>query len=74
MGKNQHVVPSKNNEWNVRGEGNTRVTKHFNIKKDAVDYARQISRNQKSELVIHNKDGKIAQKDSHGHDSYPPKG
>ena len=74
MGKNQHVVPSKNNGWNVRGEGNTRVTKHFNIKKDAVDYPRQISRNQKSELVIHNKDGKIAQKDSHGHDSYPPKG
>ena len=28
----------------------------------------------KSELVIHNKDGRISQKDSHGHDPHPPKG
>ncbi len=74
MGKNQHVVPSKNNGWNVKGEGNTKATKHFDTKNPAIDYARNISKNQKSELVIHNKDGKIAQKDSHGHDSYPPKG
>ncbi len=74
MGKNQHVVPSKNNGWNVKGEGNTKATKHFGTKKLAIDYARNISKNQKSELVIHNKDGRIAQKDSHGHDSYPPKG
>ena len=43
-------------------------------KKQAIDYARKISNNQKSELVIHNKDGRISQKDSHGHDPYPPKG
>ena len=74
MGKNQHVVPSKNNGWNVKGAGNTKATKHFDTKKTAIDYARNISKNQKSELVIHNKDGRIAQKDSHGHDPYPPKG
>lgn len=50
------------------------ATKHFDTKKTVINYARNISKNQKSELVIHNKDGKIAQKDSHGHDSYPPKG
>ena len=43
-------------------------------KKPAIDYGRQASLNQKSELVIHNKDGRIAQKDSHGHDPHPPKG
>ena len=74
MGKNQHVVPSKNNGWIVKGEGNTKATKRFDTKKPAIDYARNISKNQKSELVIHNKDGRIAQKDSHGHDPYPPKG
>ena len=73
MGKTQHVVPSKNNGWNVKGEGNTKATKHFDTKKQAIDYARKISNNQKSELVIHNKDGRISQKDSHGHDPYPPK-
>ena len=74
MGKNQHVVPSKNNGWKVKGEGNTKATKHFDTKKPAIDYARKISNTQKSELIIHNKDGRISQKDSHGHDPYPPKG
>ena len=74
MGKNQHVVPSKNNDWDVKGEGNTKATKHFDTKKAAIDYAREISNTQKSELIIHNKDGRISQKDSHGPDSHPPKG
>ena len=74
MGKNQHVVPSKNNGWDVKGEGNTKATKHFDTKKAAIDYAREISNNQKSELSIHNKDGRISQKDSHAPDSHPPKG
>jgi len=26
-GKNQHVVPTKDNRWGVRGEGNSRITK-----------------------------------------------
>ncbi|MFR0567991.1 DUF2188 domain-containing protein [Lentilactobacillus parabuchneri] len=30
--------------------------------------------NQHSELVVHNRDGKISRKDSHGHDPHPPKG
>lgn len=73
MGKNQHVVPSNGN-WAVKGEGNSRATRVFATKQPAVDFARNISRNQGSELVIHNRDGKIAQKDSHGKDSFPPKG
>lgn len=51
MGKNQHVVPSKNGGWDVKGEGNSRASKHFDQKKPAIDYGRQASLNQKSELV-----------------------
>jgi hypothetical protein len=40
----------------------------------AVDRGREISRNQGTELRIHNKDGRIAQSDSHGRDKFPPKG
>ncbi|WOB45989.1 DUF2188 domain-containing protein [Veillonella atypica] len=69
MGKNQHVVPDKNGGWNVKGAGNSKATKHFDTKQPATDYARKISQNQGSELIIHNKDGRIAQKDSHGKDS-----
>lgn len=74
MGKSQHVVPDKNGGQNVKGAGNSKATKHFDTKQPATDYARKISQNQGSELIIHNKDGRIAQKDSHGKDPHPPKG
>ena len=34
----------------------------------------RISQNQGTEMVVHNRDGKIAWSDSHGNDPYPPKG
>lgn len=73
LGKNQHVVPN-NGRWAVRGEGNSRLTSIFDRQSDAIAAARQISRNQGSELVIHGVDGRIRAKDSHGNDPYPPRG
>lgn len=43
------------------------------MKADAVDHARKISRNQESELLIHGKDGRFQNSDSHGNDPCPPK-
>lgn len=71
--KNQHVTPHKDG-WQVKGENNSKATKVTDTKAEAVDAAREIARNQGSELVIHGKDGKIQSKDSHGKDPYPPKG
>lgn len=71
--KNQHVVPHKG-DWAVKGEGNTRATAVFERQSQAIDVARTIARNQQSELVIHGRDGAIRDKDSHGHDPFPPKG
>lgn len=73
-GKNQHVTPHSDGGWQVKGENNLRATIITKTKQEAVDRAREISRHQKSELVIHGKDGRIQSKDSHGHDPYPPKG
>lgn len=70
--KNQHVVPNKKG-WAVQGEGNARRTANTETKEDAIKIAREIARNQKSELVIHNKDGKISDKDSYGNDPHPQK-
>lgn len=70
----QHVVPDGKGGWNVKGAGNSRATANFNNKSEAEKVARCISNNQHSELVIHNRDGKISRKDSHGHDPHPPKG
>lgn len=74
MVKSHHVVPNPNGGWDVKVGGGEKAIKHTDTKQSAVDIARQISQNQKSELVIHNKDGKISQKDSHGHDPKDVKG
>ncbi|NHZ85713.1 MAG: DUF2188 domain-containing protein [Planctomycetia bacterium] len=72
MGKNQHVV-KKDGNWSVKGERNTRATKIFDTQAEAIDYARDIAINQKSEVVIHRPDGRIRDKDSYGNDPNPPK-
>nr|DAK61395.1 MAG TPA: protein of unknown function (DUF5633) [Caudoviricetes sp.] len=72
MGKDQHVTP-KDGKWQVKGEGNDKATKTFGTQKEAIDYAKAIAKNQKSEVVIHGKDGKIRDKDSYGNDPCPPK-
>ena len=73
MGKNQHVVPH-NGRWGIKGEGNTKVTSTFETQVEAIAKAREISRNQQSELFIHGADGRIRERDSHGNDPCPPRG
>lgn len=70
--KNQHVVPTKDNRWGVRGEGNSRITKKTNSQSEAINVARNIAHNQHSEVVIHKPNGQIRDKDSYGHDPLPP--
>ncbi|MBA3972257.1 MAG: DUF2188 domain-containing protein [Bacteroidetes bacterium] len=71
--KNQHVVPS-GNDWAVKGAGNEKATKVVSTQKEAIQIAREIAQNQKSEVVIHGPDGQIREKNSYGPDNYPPKG
>ena len=72
--KSHHVVPNPAGGWDVKRGGGERASAHFETKSQAIDRGREISRNQSSELRIHNRDGRIAQSDSHGKDPYPPKG
>ena len=73
MKKNQHVVPNKNG-WGVRGEGNEKLTSLFQTQKEAIQVAKEIAINQRSELVIHGRDSKIREKNSYGNDPFPPHG
>ena len=73
MGKNQHVVPTEDG-WGVLGENNSRITKKFDTQKEAIQKARDIAIKEKSELLIHGKDGKIRERNSYGNDPYPPEG
>lgn len=73
-GKDVHVTPRSGGDWAVKKAGAERASSVHEKKTDAVQAARQASRKEQSELVIHNKDGRIAQKDSHGHDPRRSKG
>ena len=68
-----HVVPNRDGGWDEKRGGSERASRHFDNKRDAIDQGRDISRNQGTEFVIHNRDGKISQSDSHGNDPCPPK-
>lgn len=72
-GKNQHVVPH-GDDWAVRGAGNQKVTSTHPTQAAAERAAREIAIIQQSEVVIHRPDGRIRDKNSYGHDPFPPKG
>lgn len=71
--KNQHVVRS-GDQWAVRGEGNSRVTSKHETQAEAIEAGRRIAQNQKSELLIHGRNGQIRERNSYGSDPHPPKG
>lgn len=72
-GRNQHIVPH-NGGWAVQPAGGGRASSVHDTQREAIDRGREIARNQNSELLIHGRDGRIRERDSHGGDPYPPKG
>lgn len=71
--KEHHVVANPDGGWDVKRNDADRASGHYETKQDAVDHGRKISQNQGTELFIHNKNGKISNSDSHGHDPCPPR-
>lgn len=71
--KSHHVTHNRDGGWDVKKGGGERSIKHFDRKSDAIDYGRRVSQNQKSELVIHERDNRIQRSDSHGNDPCPPR-
>jgi hypothetical protein len=64
------VVPLGNG-WAVKGEGATRATVITAKQSDAISVARDIARNNSSELIVHGRDGKIRERNSYGNDPNP---
>lgn len=73
MSKDQHVVP-RGSGWAVHGAGNSRDTSQHTKQSSAISAARDIAINQRTEVVVHGRDGRIREKNSYGNDSFPPKG
>lgn len=71
--RNQHVVPHEHG-WAVRGAGSQKPSSVHRTQRQAIDAGREIVRNQKTELFVHGRDGRIRERDSHGNDPFPPRG
>jgi hypothetical protein len=73
MARNQHVV-RHGDGWAVRGENASRVTAQTETQGQAIRIGQQIAENQGSELFIHGRNGQIRERNSYGHDPFPPRG
>lgn len=67
-----HVVPTDKG-FGVKVEGNSKMSKDFETKKEAMEYGKERAKREKTELVSHRKDGTIDNKNSYGNDPNPPK-
>ncbi len=61
---NQYVIPL-GNAWAVKGEGSIKFTFITDTKREAVTYARGIAVNKNADLIVYNREGKIAERNSY---------
>jgi len=74
MGKNVHVTPHHGGGWQVKGAGNSKATVVTCTQKESIERAKEIAQNNQSELFIHNRQGRIRERNTYGQDPNPPKG
>lgn len=68
-----HITPHKDG-WQVKRAGNSKASKVCPTQKECIGYGTQQAKKSGAELYIHNRQGKIREKNSFGNDPYPPKG
>jgi hypothetical protein len=68
-----HTVPHEDG-WANRREGATRVIKKFATKAEAQAAGRETARRDKTEHLIHKRDGTVGSRNSYGSDSQGRKG
>jgi hypothetical protein len=75
MAKNIHTVfNSDRHMWENKKEGSSQPVSSHHTKVNAVNRGEQIARQEKVEILIHGKDGKIQERNSYGNDPFPPRG
>lgn len=67
-----HTTPNPDGKGWVNTYDGDQVSRH-RTKDNAVDRGREIAQDRHTEHTIHNKDGKIGEKNSYGNDPNPPK-
>lgn len=72
MKNNKHVVPNPTGGWDVKSGGHR--TSHHNTQQSAIQSATVSAQVDRTDVVIHGRDGKIRENNSYGKDPFPPKG
>jgi hypothetical protein len=67
MGRNQHVV-SLGQGWAVKEEGGSQPFAVFRTQSEAWERAKSIARKERSEALLHGKNGLIRTRNTYGHD------
>ncbi len=73
MKKNVHVTKHPEG-WQSKKAGNSRASSVHSTQAEAIARGRELAKAEQSELLIHGRDGKIREKDSHGPDPRRIKG
>lgn len=74
MRKEIHIVSNPNRGgWDAKRPNADRASKHFDTKKEAMEWSRNLANKEGLELIPHGTDGKIQNPNSYGNDPYPPK-
>jgi thiamine monophosphate synthase len=68
MSNNQHVLPT-GDKWSVRRVGATRASGVFKTQSEAIRAARDIAKNQGVDLFIHDRMGRISDREVHSRTS-----
>jgi Uncharacterized protein conserved in bacteria (DUF2188) len=68
-----HVVPGEKG-WRVEVEGTSRPRSTHKTQSEAATAARDIARRNKSELLIHGRNGRVRDRNTYGHDPRRTKG
>lgn len=58
----------------MKGAANVKATAINPTQQSAITQARDIARNQGSEMLIHGTNGRIRERNAYGKDPYPPEG
>jgi hypothetical protein len=73
MGKNQHVV-SHGERWAVKAEGASQPLAVYKTQSEAWEKAKSIARKERTEALLHGRDGVIRARNTYGHDPRRVKG
>jgi hypothetical protein len=69
--KDRYVIASIAGGWSVYSSGASRASRRFDRQSDAVRYARDLARRERTDLYVHRRDGTVSHRDSYADQQSP---